>query len=140
MVEEIVSRIQDILPTTTPVTSTQNKVQMQEIANAAITNANTTTGSTPQLIQQMQAIQSIMLQMQQNMCQPTNPRLGMGGRLPTGPRPGQPSRPLPASSNKYCGTHGRCAHVGQSCNNRAPGHKAEATETNRIGGSEWGVL
>ena len=61
---------------------------------------------------------------------------GRGRRTLTGPRTGQPATPLPAATfNKYCWTHGCCNHRGADCNNKAPGHKDEATIENKIGGS-----
>ena len=142
MVDEIVSRVQDILPTTTTGTATDNiDAQIQQMANAAMANVNSTNSGMPQLVQQMQQMQTIMLQMQQQMAttSPRGPRAG-NPRRPTGPRTGQPTCPIPASSNLYCWTHGRCSHTGQACENRAPGHKVEATQANRMGGSEWGCL
>ena len=37
--------------------------------------------------------------------------------------------------DKYCWTHGACAHGLDSCEDQAPGHKVEATFSNRMGGS-----
>ena len=56
----------------------------------------------------------------------------------TGPRTGQPFRPIPARFDKYCWTHGRCNHKGSACNSKAPGHKDEATMTNKMEGSVYG--
>ena len=36
---------------------------------------------------------------------------------------------------KYCWTHGACGHNGTICRAKAPGHKDEATLTNRMDGS-----
>lgn len=57
----------------------------------------------------------------------------------TGPCCGQPMHPILASHYKYCWTHGCCCHASAECNNRAPGHKIEATLANRMNGSAWGV-
>ena len=56
----------------------------------------------------------------------------------TAPRTGQPFRPIPARLDKYCWTHGRCNHKGSACNSKAPGHKDEATMTNKMEGSVYG--
>ena len=37
--------------------------------------------------------------------------------------------------NKYCWTHGGCAHNGKGCKNKAEGHKDNATFANKMGGS-----
>ena len=39
----------------------------------------------------------------------------------------------------YCWTHGWCLHSGESCRNKAAGHKDEATVDNRLGGSTFGL-
>ena len=39
-------------------------------------------------------------------------------------------------TNTYCWTHGGCAHVGNTRNNKAPGHKNEATFNNKMEGSK----
>ena len=36
----------------------------------------------------------------------------------------------------YCWTHGGCNHKLQECDRRAPGHKPQATFTNKMGGSK----
>jgi len=46
---------------------------------------------------------------------------------PTGPREGQPTRPLPAWCTKYCWTHGKSSHESINCKNKAPGHNDNAT-------------
>jgi hypothetical protein len=48
-------------------------------------------------------------------------------------------RTLAASANNYCWTHGYKVgknHTSQTCNTRGPGHKAEATRDNNMGGSQ----
>ena len=145
MVDEIIDRMREIVPTTTT-TDTQIDAQLSQLANAAISNANASSNTMPALVQQMQQMQTTMLQMQQQMQQGGGGGGGdarnsnNGRRAPAGPRLGQPTRPLPASSNLYCWTHGRCAHTGGDCENRAPGHKVEATQANKMEGSKWGCL
>ena len=39
-------------------------------------------------------------------------------------------------TNMYCWTHGGCAHAGSTCNDKAPGHKNEATFDNKMDGSK----
>ena len=39
-------------------------------------------------------------------------------------------------TNLYCWTHGGCAHAGNTCNDKAPGHKNEATFDNKMEGSK----
>jgi hypothetical protein len=97
------------------------------------------------------AILPILAQMQQMMAamqtapQPARPSMPAESRTrgaprppPTGPRTGQPSRPLPPWATKYCWTHGKCAHDSMRCNNRAPGHQESATMEDKQGGSTFG--
>ena len=53
------------------------------------------------------------------------------------PKQGQPSTLLPLRYNKYCWTHGRCNHQGSACRNKAPGHKDEASMSDKMGGSTY---
>ena len=90
-----------------------------------------------QLLTQMQTMQAMMERLQADQANPPAPRDRV--RPPsTGPRPGQPATPLPAYANKYCWTHGKCAHLGSACNTKAPGHKSNATFTNKQSGSTYG--
>jgi len=57
---------------------------------------------------------------------------------PTGPREGQPTRPLSTWCTKYCWTHGKSSHKNINCKNKAPGHKDNATFQNKFGGSTYG--
>ena len=41
----------------------------------------------------------------------------------------------PKRFNRYCWTHGACAHRGKRCKHKADGHQDEATFTNKMGGS-----
>ena len=59
-------------------------------------------------------------------------------RVSTAPRTGQPFRPIPVRFDKYCWTHSRCNHKSSACNSKAPGHKDEATMTNKMEGSAYG--
>ena len=42
------------------------------------------------------------------------------------PCQGNTCHPMPAYSDKYCWTHGRCSHKGGNCNSKSPGHKDNA--------------
>ena len=54
-----------------------------------------------------------------------------------GPKQGQPIKPLPPRYNQYCWTHGRCNHQGSACRTKAPGHKDEASMSDKMGGSTY---
>ena len=135
LVDEIVERLQS--------TRVEDEEQRREdmLVNAAMANtAATQDPMIPQILAQMQAM---MTAMQANTGQNAS-----GGRPPrnrnraplTGPRPGQPSTPLPAWINKYCWTHGCCNHHGNTCRDKAPGHNDNATKAIKLGGSEWGCI
>ena len=49
------------------------------------------------------------------------------------PRTGKPFK-------RYCWTHGCCTHSSKNCQNKAPGHKDNATFKNRQGGSNKNCL
>ena len=41
-----------------------------------------------------------------------------------------------SKTDMYCWTHGGCAHAGATCNDKAPGHKNNATFENKMEGSK----
>ena len=49
---------------------------------------------------------------------------------------GRPLRPHRNVSH-YCWTQGACAHSSKDCNFKAPGHKADTTSNNKMGGSTY---
>ena len=69
-----------------------------------------------------------------------NPKPRRAPRPSTGPRQGQPSRPIPDRIKNYFWTHGRCSHDSSDCQSKAPNHKNEATMQNKMGGSTYGCL
>jgi hypothetical protein len=132
-VDEIVTRLQAEQTTRE---DTQMEETLQHLANAATSSTSATTDTMiPQLLAQMQAMMTAM--QQQNTTNSSSERTRTRVTL-TGPRQGQPPNPLPAWINKYCWTHGRCNHHGRVCRDKAPGHKDDATKTDKLGGSEWG--
>ena len=52
---------------------------------------------------------------------------------PSARRPLRPRRNI----GKYCWTHGACSHDGKDCKNKAPGHRDDATFSNKLGGSTY---
>ena len=52
---------------------------------------------------------------------------------------GSGDRPLRPRHNvsHYCWSHGACAHSSKDCNFKEPGHNADATFTNKLGGSTY---
>ena len=76
----------------------------------------------------------LLRQMQQGM--QTTP----AGAAPSTSVPGYRRTPNNATrprkdTSKYCWTHGASNHASLECERRAPGHRANATLTNRMGGS-----
>jgi hypothetical protein len=93
----------------------------------------------PAIVAQMQQMQQMMAAMQANSTPNAPTDRHRGGRLlPTGPRTGTPSRPLPTWATECCWTHGKCAHASAMCNNRAPGHVDSAIMENKQSGSTYG--
>ena len=82
------------------------------------------------LLEQMQAMMTMMMAS-------SSPRSQSGGRgrgrgRHTSRTPGRGSAQTPW---QYCHTHGACAHDGASCNNHGADHKKEATFANMLDGS-----
>eukprot|EP00978_Attheya_sp_CCMP212_P043349 scaffold281064_cov28-Attheya_sp.AAC.1 len=68
------------------------------------------------------------------------------GHAPAAP----PSAPPPAGGGRqhkrrqplpydYCWSHGKCKHSSKTCTIRKEGHKEEATQTHKLGGSTYGL-
>ena len=136
LVDEVVSRV-------------ANEVQaqlnsIQESVTPAPAPTLTSNNSTAQhitidtLIQQQQEILRIFTSSGKDRGNRGN--RGSRGRstVHTGPREGQSIRPLPAWCNKYCWKHGKSSHHSANCNNKAPGHRDDATFENKMGGSTYG--
>ena len=136
LIEEIVTRVSSDIqahlnviqgPPPTPPPEPEEIPPLQPAAQHVTTDALVT-----QLIQQNQEMMRLLATSNNNRNTRRRPRPS------TGPRPGQPTRPLPARINKYCWTHGRCNHTSVDCESKAPGHKNEATMANKMGGSTYG--
>lgn len=133
LAEDIASRIAELHLDRSP----SYQTPPDKTALSVLTPTTATEPLLSTILQQMQQMQQMMLAMQQTA---TTPPAG-ATRQPhpsTGPRQGQPSRPLPAWATKYCHTHGRCSHLGTACNNKAPGHQDAATMEHKMGGSTYG--
>ena len=85
------------------------------------------------LAQQMQQMQQMQTLLTQLMTQSLN--AGIDGRPPNpGARPRRQR-----ITNRYCWTHGACAHTSDECRQRSDGHQTAATFRNRMGGSTRNV-
>ena len=132
-------------PAYTPVPNTSPTIvstfQPTPVANFTTYSAS---NFTPQLLTRMQHMQQLLILMQTN-------KIGGGGKTnncnirhtttrqsATEPRQGQPHKPLPYFTNKYFWTHGKCAHKGASCNNKAPRRQYSVTFCNKLSGSTYG--
>ncbi len=119
-----VQRLNDQQAPTPPVTT--------DIANQA-TMYNATLASNAEMLRLIQQLQQQVASLQcvpvGTPTTPSQPPLtpsGSGTR-PRGRR----------TTNKYCYTHGACAHTGFECTNKKEGHKDEATFANKMGGSTY---
>ena len=93
-------------------------VEPQPIAeSSSLETANAATTST--LRQEIQELRQMVQQLSQNVKQPTKKQ---------------------KKPRQYCWTHGWCAHNGNQCQAPADGHKAQATLTNKMGGSDKNCL
>ena len=100
-----------------------------DITNQA-TMYNATLASNAEMLRLIQQLQQQVASLQ---CVPVG--------TPTKPsetQPGSGKRPRGRrTTNKYCYTHGACAHTGFECTNKKEGHKDEATFENKMGGSTY---
>ena len=125
LANEIVTRTANALDSLAAATTAdRNTIEQVAQANAALTKTNNDLSA--QLTKTNRALQELtdlVNQLANNTSPPTNTKT---------------RRPL---SGSYCWTHGfyvSADHNSNSCKKPAPGHKAEATATNRMGGSTRG--
>jgi len=80
----------------------------------------------PQMMAQMVQMMEQMATIQQQLANQT---------LQSTPTNSQPTRPRRTNTSKYCWSHGACAHDGNDCKAKKPGHIDTATFHNKMGGS-----
>jgi len=109
----------------------QDSISELTQANAVLTNNNTTMAAQmAQMMQQMQTLQLLVSQSHGHAAAPAAaPPTGGGGNR-------KRRQPLPYD---YCWSHGKCKHSSKTCTIRKEGHKEEATQTNKMGGSTYGL-
>ena len=132
LVAEVVQGIQNALPEamfTPPASETPpvapNNDPPQEYAFNAGQNQQQPQMTPFQQFQQMQMLFNQMMAAQMNTT-------GNGNRPPARNRRNR-------VTNRYCWTHGACAHTGSECRAPATGHQATATFQDRMGGSTRNV-
>lgn len=145
MVQDIVDRISSeltnraVLTDSTPSPETTNLTGSDQIA-ANVTGASTADSVLSQLLAQNQAILKRLEEKEQTTkeksASSSNRRTHLSKRTPPGPKMGQPMYNNP-TWEQYCWTHGRCNHPGSECKRKAPGHKDDATITNKMNGSTY---
>ena len=86
------------------------------------------------LAQQMHQMQQIQVLLTQLMTQSLN-----AGSTNQNQNQNPRQQRRPRVINRYCWTHGACAHTGNECRARTTGHQATATFQNRMGGSTRNV-
>ena len=119
--------------------------QMPEILEQVVNSVAKTSSTNEQLLNHVDKLQEMVtnLQAQINQTQPFQPIYqspyqpfgrGFGGGRGRGRgRGGYYSNPR--RHDRYCWTHGACAHDSATCNHKKSGHKNDATFTNKMGGS-----
>ena len=109
MVREIIDGVRNLTVQDADDNEADNFVA--QMANAAVTNQQVM----PELLTQVQTLSQLVLQLQTQMqTQGTN---------------------TSRTTNRYCWTHGACAHTGKHCRYKADGHLDEATFKDKKGGS-----
>ena len=117
----------------------QNALQPRvEEANAvAVANAVAEFSSAkmlPQLLEQMRQMQTVILTLQSTNNSNQNHQqqpASRGGNKKSKPR----VYDRPRTYDKYCWTHGACAHTSATCNNKSSAHQIAATFANKMGGN-----
>eukprot|EP00978_Attheya_sp_CCMP212_P007160 scaffold16656_cov42-Attheya_sp.AAC.3 len=116
----------------------QDSISQLTQANAVLSNNTTTLAAQmAQMMQQMQTLQ--ILVSQSNGPAPAPPPLAappLAAPPAGGGRHHKHRQPLPYD---YCWSHGKCKHSSKTCMIRKEGHKEEATQTNNMGGSTYGL-
>ena len=140
---QVIEGIAHLIPPQAEEVPTEEPIVPDTPAAFAVTEENVIL---PSLIQQMTQMQTMMLNMQQNMCgQVNNPpppatyqwqTRGRNRGRGTGRGRGRGrGRNNPMVFTKYCWTHGLCMHEGTECVTPDDGHQPTATATNHMGGS-----
>ena len=134
LIQQVIQGVQDILQTQQPPPPPEPVPEppVQQVANSA-TNTDPVISHLITQLQQMQQSHNKQIQQLVSLCQPTtnNNRNQNNNRNWNWRRNPNTSR--------YCWTHGGCNHDGNHCRNPAEGHQAQATFTNRMGGSTRNV-
>ena len=143
VMKEVVDRISEELllranhaSDSVPVTNHMyDSVPATSHAYDSVPAANHTSDSVPT---QADLIQKLLAQNNELIrCITEKTQVNVSRRNKPQPKQGQPTKPLPPRHNKYCWTHGRCNHQGSECRNKAPGHKVEASMSDKMGGSTY---
>ena len=103
-----------------PPPTDQGSDPIQHSANIA-----TDSNLVPQLIQQMQKMKTTNMEQIQSIIN----QMSLVGC------PNHRRNNRPRTFNKYCWTHGACAHTSCECRNKSTGRQDASTVTNRMGGS-----
>ena len=114
---------------------------MPQILEHVVNSVAQTSNKNDQLLEHINKLQSMVMTLQNQILhpeplQPLYQQFGRefgGGRGRGRGRGGIYSNPR--RHDKYCWTHGACAHESAACNHKKPGHKNDATFTNKMGGS-----
>ena len=121
--------------------------RMPDILEQVVNSVAKTSSTNEHLLNHVDKLQEMVttctLQAQINQTQPFQPAYhspyqpfgrGFGGGRGRGRgRGGYYSNPR--RHDRYCWTHGACAHDSATCNHKKSGHKNDATFTNKMGGS-----
>ena len=127
---EMLAMVQSMVPVAQESAAEQHNVE-QQVANAAVTSVQ------QQMFEILQATQVTQNATATNNGGNTNNNNGGGenSRRQLNRRTPDNVTFARQDTSKYCHTHGGCNHYSSECNRRAPGHKTNATFTDRMGGS-----
>ena len=114
---------------------------MPQILEHVVNSVAQTSNKNDQLLEHINKLQSMVMTLQNQILhpeplQPVSQHFGRGFGGGRGRGRGRFSfYSNPRHHDKYCWTHGACAHTSDACNRKKTGHKNDATFTNKMGGS-----
>jgi len=117
IVQEVIEGVQQVLQPAMEASYEAEAADILQHANAATTAPTQQTVLMEQMLHMMQLMQQ---QLQQSSA---------------GNKNNATNNKLRTKINKYCWTHGACAHSSSECRNKKPGHQDAVTFDNRMGGS-----
>ena len=128
MRDELVTSINSIADHHNDNEATAQGYEMVDHAANATTSSTTTDALNLEMLRVLQQMSSQLTHLSTGSANSTSDNRRTSGNRTGGYKPRR-------NTSKYCWSHGACAHSGNECNAKKPGHDATATFSNKNGGS-----